>query len=142
MRNFFFFFLILLGCSFSTQAQEQTEFNQIAETVQLYFDGMINRDKAKLDSAFIPEARLIGFRGEQFTITSYEDWSSATAAGQPRDPGSYQNTIVSIRYQGSTAVAETELYWPGIYYYDYLTLVKIDGRWRIVNKSWSSRKLE
>lgn len=122
-------------------AQSSNDRQLISETVQLYFDGMMQRDKAKLAKAFIPEARLIGFRGENFTLTNFETWAEATSKGEPRSTTSYKNEIVSIRVQGNAAAVETELYWPGIYYYDFLTLMKIEGTWKIVNKSWSEKKL-
>ncbi|WP_332911604.1 nuclear transport factor 2 family protein [Algoriphagus boritolerans] len=33
-------------------------------------------------------------------------------------------------------MVETELYWPGIFYHDFLTLMKVDGKWKIVHKTW------
>ena len=133
------FFLILI--SGSVLAQEQTDRELIQATVQNYFDGMIQRDRSKLEEAFLPEARLIGYRGENLTITDFETWAEGTAKGEPRDPAAYKNEIVSIRVQGNTASVETELYWPGIYYYDFLTLIKVEGKWKIVHKSWYERKL-
>lgn len=138
-------FLVLALSAFSSSglmAQEKTDLELISSTVQNYFDGMMDRDRDKLDQAFIQEARLIGFRGDQFTITPYEEWASGTSKGQPRDRNQFKNELISIRLNGTTAVAETELFWPGIYYYDYLTLVKIEGNWKIVNKSWSSKPLD
>lgn len=122
-------------------AQSSNDRQLISKTVQLYFDGMMQRDKAKLENAFIPEARLIGFRGENFTLTNFETWAESTSKGEPRSLLDYKNEIVSIRVQGNAAAVETELYWPGIYYYDFLTLMKIEGTWKIVNKSWSEKKL-
>lgn len=128
----------LIQISFAQQSDEKAE---ITKTVTLYFEGMVERNKVKLEEAFIQEARLIGYRGENFTITSFESWAEGTAKGAPRNPEDFVNKIVSIRVQGNTAVAETELYWPGVFYYDFLTLVKIDGKWKIVNKSWFEKKL-
>lgn len=115
---------------------QQSEKEAITETIQLYFDGMIQRDRVKLEAAFLPEARLIGYRGETFTITSFESWASGTAAGAPRNPADYQNSIREIRVTGYTAVVETDLYWPGVYYFDYLTLIKVEDSWKIVHKTW------
>ncbi len=141
MKLYFIFFFILLVSANQLTAQENSDREAIAATVQLYFDGMMERDREKLDQAFIPEARLIGYRGDNFTITSYETWAAGTAKGEKRNPNLYKNELVTIRVQGNTAVAETELFWPGIYYYDFLTLIKIDQSWKIVNKSWSEKKL-
>ncbi|MBN7814069.1 nuclear transport factor 2 family protein [Algoriphagus pacificus] len=133
--------LLFYSCFELAIAQSTNDREAISETVQLYFDGMMMRDKAKLRQAFIPEARLIGYRGEDFTLTTFDTWAEATSKGEPRDPATHKNEIVSIRVQGNAASVETELYWPGIYYYDFLTLMKIDGQWKIVNKSWSEKKL-
>jgi hypothetical protein len=122
-------------------AQEE-ELKAISHTVNLYFEGMVERNFEKLEQAFHPEARLIGYRGESFTITPFETWAKGTSSGSPRDPKEFKNSIKSIRVEGYTAVVETELYWPGIYYFDFLTLIKFEGKWKIVNKSWFERPLE
>ncbi len=139
-----YFLTISLFLSFfysKSIAQSSSDREEIRQVVQLYFDGMMERNREKLDLAFIPEARLIGYRGKDLTITSFETWATATSKGEPRNPNLHKNELVNIRVQGNTAVAETELFWPGIYYYDFLTLVKIGETWKIVNKSWSEKKL-
>lgn len=132
------FFTLLPFWSFA----QSVEMEAVSNTVQLYFDGMIQRDRSKLEEAFFSEARLIGYRGDQLFVTPFEEWASGTAEGTPRDPSLYKNEIKAIRIVGNTALVETELYWPGIYYYDFLTLLKMDGKWKIVHKSWSERALD
>ncbi|SNR98821.1 Putative lumazine-binding [Belliella buryatensis] len=135
--------LFAFFCSsfFIEKANCQTnEINAIEQTIKLYFEGMIERDRSKLDSAFDPSARLIGYRGEQFTITPYEEWASGTAKGNHRNPAEYDNHIIGIEIKGYTALAKTELFWPGIYYFDYLTLIKINEQWKIVHKTWYEEK--
>jgi hypothetical protein len=130
---------ILLFCLLWTRGFSQTleeEKAAIAKTVHLYFEGMMERDKEKLDQAFDPSARLIGYRGDKFTVTPYEEWASGTARGEKRNPAEFKNHLIEIEVKGYTAVAKTELFWPGIYYYDFLTLIKIDGNWKIVHKTW------
>lgn len=131
-------FFLIPFLAFSQSEKEEKE--AIAVTVQLYFDGMIQRDKGKLEEAFIPEARLIGYRGENFTVTTFEDWANGTAKGEKRDPTKYKNILLEIELKGNTALAKTELFWPGIYYYDFLTLIKKDGHWKIVHKTWYEEK--
>ncbi|RIW16201.1 nuclear transport factor 2 family protein [Algoriphagus lacus] len=137
MKKLFLFLLLLMPIlSFA----QQSEMEAITQTINLYFDGMIQRDRTKLDEAFHPEAKLIGYRGENFTVTPFETWASGTASGAPRDPSQFQNSIKAIRIEGYTALVETELFWPGIYYYDFLTLLKVEGKWKIVHKTWYERK--
>ena len=127
--------LFMISTTGFSQSLEE-EKAAIAKTIQLYFDGMMERDRAKLDQAFDPSARLIGYRGETFTVTPYEEWASGTARGEKRNPADFSNHLIEVEVKGYTALAKTELYWPGIYYYDYLTLIKIDGDWKIVHKTW------
>lgn len=124
--------LLISSLSFA----QQIEIEAISNTVNLYFDGMIQRDRTMLEEAFHPEARLIGYRGENFTITPFETWVSGTASGSRRNPAEYHNSIKAIRIEGYTAMVETELLWPGIYYYDFLTLIKVEAKWKIVHKTW------
>lgn len=131
-------FLSFSGPIFSQTIQEEKI--AIAHTIQLYFEGMMERDRTKLDTAFDPSARLIGYRGENFTVTLYEEWASGTAKGEKRDPIQFDNRLLEIEIKGYTALAKTELFWPGIYYYDYLTLIKIDVQWKIVHKTWYEEK--
>lgn len=137
----YFFATCLFLVSFQAFCQsEKEEKEAIAATVQLYFDGMIQRDKEKLEEAFIPEARLIGYRGDNFTVTTFEDWANGTAKGEKRDPSKYKNILLEIELKGNIALAKTELFWPGIYYFDFLTLIKKDGQWKIVHKTWYEEK--
>ncbi|PRY89992.1 nuclear transport factor 2 family protein [Mongoliibacter ruber] len=137
---------LLIGCLFLTFTEvfaqsENDDKKAIAETIQFYFEGMMERDKAKLDKAFDPSARLIGYRGENFTVTPYEEWALGTDSGtQKRDPKDFENRLLDIDIKGYTAIAKTELFWPGIYYYDFLTLIKVDGNWKIVHKTWYEEK--
>jgi hypothetical protein len=42
--------------------------------------------------------------------------------------------------EGNAAVVKTDLEWPNIHYVDYLSLLKIDGEWKIVNKIWHQER--
>jgi len=131
-------FLLLHTAAFSQTIEEEKA--AIAKTIQLYFDGMMERDRDKLDRAFDTSARLIGYRGDTFTVTPYEEWASGTARGEKRNPADFSNHLIEVEVKGYTALAKTELFWPGIYYYDYLTLIKMDGDWKIVHKTWYEEK--
>lgn len=132
--------LLFMLCTASFSQTLEEEKAAIAKTVHLYFEGMMERDRDKLDQAFDPSARLIGYRGDKFTVTPYEEWASGTARGAKRNPDDFKNHLIEVEVKGYTAVAKTELFWPGIYYYDFLTLIKIDGDWKIVHKTWYEEK--
>lgn len=122
-------------------AQEEPEV-AIGQTVQRYFEGMVERDRVKLEAAFLPQARLIGYRGDTLVVTPLAEWIQATSVGAARDPVQYRNKIITIRRVGKMALVEAELHWPTRYYYDYLTLLQVDGVWKIVHKSWHEKALD
>ncbi len=66
-------FLWLFNATITLQAQSKStdEFAAVQKTIQNYFDGMIKRDRAMLEKAFLPEARLIGYRGTVLNITPF-----------------------------------------------------------------------
>ncbi|MGY6560143.1 MAG: nuclear transport factor 2 family protein [Nitritalea sp.] len=136
-----FFSALLVG--FQGRAQEgpavfeQEDIQEVERTVKRYFEGLMERDRGKLEQAFSPDARLIGFRGDTYTVTPFETWADGVASAPKRENlEAYENRVSGVELHGKMALARAELFWPEIYYYDLLTLLKIEGEWKIVHKSW------
>ena len=107
----------------------------IRAAVQAYFDGMMNGSQEALRRAFDAKAFLIGPGRTEPTRIPFEQWSAGmTKPITPADQ--YRNRILSIDIAGDAAVAKTELDRPRVEYIDYLSLLKTNGEWRIVNKIW------
>lgn len=141
-QTLLFFLFVYSLSALAQKTDEEADRIDITAAVQNYFDGMLQRDKSKLDKAFHPDARLIGYRGFRFTVTPYNEWASITSRGDVRDPALFKNTLVNIDIKGYTAVATTELLWPDMYYYDYLTFLRVNNQWKIVNKTWYEEPIE
>ena len=58
MKKLILLFFLLSLCELSF-AQEQSDRDLITKTVHLYFDGMIERDKEKLEKAGVTNAKLL-----------------------------------------------------------------------------------
>lgn len=126
---------ISMGAS-TTDSEEEAA---VRAVVQLYFDGIIKYDEEALRKAFHPDAQVIGSKRDgELEWTAFQDWVLYTRGKAP-DPTGRNNTIVSVDISGGAATVKTELDWPNIHYTDYLSLLKIDGAWRIVNKIWHRR---
>ncbi len=115
------------------------EHQAISETIQTYFDGLHEGDTEKLGAVFHPCCHLFhGNKGELI------DWDRTTwfervdGRPSPRSQGkSRHDRIVSIDMSDqTTALAKVECAIPPRYFTDYLMLLKIDGRWQIVSKSY------
>lgn len=114
------------------------ETEAIERAVQLYIDGAREGDAAKLRETFHPDARMYGsMAGQRFDMPITEYF--AMADGSPADTGgNYKAQITSIEQVGdaATAVVEEEGFWGTVSFTDFFTLARIDGEWKIVNKTF------
>jgi hypothetical protein len=119
--------------------EQETEREAIVNTVQLYIDGASKGDIDKLKEAFHEQAWMFGSLGGtryDVPITSMIEMS----ATQPLDSdGGYRARITSVEQLGdvATATVEEDGCWGGISFVDFFTLAKIDGTWKIVNKTFA-----
>ncbi|MDX9973000.1 MAG: nuclear transport factor 2 family protein [FCB group bacterium] len=125
--------VVLMGAAETSNAGDKAA---IEKTIQLYFDGIIKYDEAGLRTAFHPDAFVIGTKKDgTLEREPFGEWVLYTRGTAP-DPTGRINKIVSIDVTGNAAVVKTDLDWPSAHYTDYLSLIRIDGEWKIVNKIW------
>lgn len=108
----------------------------IRQTVQYYFDGGKNRDSLALRKAFHPDARMLFARDGKLVVVPIGEYITRVGS-DPLEPGEVDSTerkVVSVDVVGDAAVAELELRRPDAILTDYMSLLKVDGRWQIVNK--------
>jgi putative lumazine-binding protein len=144
MKTTVVFGLCLLGLGSTMIARvsdgQDADEAAIREVVQLYFDGIIKYDEDSLRKAFHPQANIIGTTDAgQADWEPFQQWVLYTRGEAPDSTGRL-NRIISIDITGRAAIAKTDLDWPHVHYVDYLSLLKIEGEWRIVNKIWNREK--
>ncbi len=112
----------------------------IRATVERYFQGMMEGSAATLRSAFDPGAVLIGTAedGAALQRIPFAPWADSWDGRILQNSDRYRNRITHVDITGDAAVVRTELVWPGVHYVDYLSLLKVNGEWRIVNKIWTT----
>ena len=108
----------------------------IRQTVQYYFDGGKHRDSLTLRKAFHPDARMLFARDGKLAVVPIGEY--ITRVGSERlergEVDSTERKVVSVDVVGDAAVAKLELKRPNAILTDYMSLLKVDGRWLIVNK--------
>jgi hypothetical protein len=118
----------------------QSEIAEVEKTLRVYFDGLYEGNTGKLGEAFHPLAHLYSVASDGTAADMPRaDWfrmvegrPSAKAAGAER-----RDRIVSIDFSGpGTAFAKVECQLPPRYFTDYLTLLKVDGRWQVIAKAF------
>ena len=55
----------------------------------------------------------------------------------PADEAKRKRRIVSIDVAGDAAVAKVELDYPAVFFVDYLSLLRVDGEWKIAQKTYT-----
>ncbi|GHE93106.1 hypothetical protein GCM10017786_27320 [Amycolatopsis deserti] len=111
------------------------DYDAICRAVQLCLDGEATGDAGKVREAFHQDARMFGsLAGERYDVPISD--LAEMVASAPADTGNYRARILSVQQTGDAAfvtVAE-EGYWGTVSFLDYLSLARISGTWKIVNK--------
>jgi hypothetical protein len=114
----------------------------VRRTVQFYLDGLKANDIPTTRKAFHPSARLYWVQHD--TLASYDqaEWFKAdypTTTPVPSPDANVPMRIALVDIAGDAAIARVEEDYPSALYIDYLSLLRIHGEWRVVNKIYTSR---
>lgn len=105
--------------------------------VEAYFRGHATGDGAHFRQAFHPVANLYWVRADTLATRTSAEYA-AGASGRPApDEAARRRRIVSLDVVGTAGVAKVELDYPTVTFVDYLSLLKLDGTWRIVAKTFN-----
>ena len=85
---------------------------------------------------FHPEAKLFAVREGKFWQLTSEEYISRSPGKPAADEAARKRSIESVDITGNAAVAKVVLDYPSVKFTDYMSLLKIDGEWRIVNKTF------
>jgi hypothetical protein len=117
-----------------TRGQINPEEAAVRETVAHYLHGLKFNDVDSLKLAFYPEAKLLWIkRDKQLGQLTQEQWYKGFAASAGKEEkGDLRITAVDVT--GNAASVKVEEFYDTTKYTDYLSLLKLDGGWKIVNK--------
>lgn len=122
------------------QAQEKDEAGARA-AVNHYLAGHATGSAVEFAAAFHPKAMLYWNRDGGFAERTLADFIAAAATGKPAaDEAQRRRWIESLDVTGNAGMAKVVLDYPSVRFVDYLSLVKADGAWRIVNKIFQAER--
>ena len=125
----------------ATSPQPNADEAAVRAAVDHYMKGIMLYSKAELEQAFWSEAHIMASSDRRGLYDApFNDWVGFTERDAPSDTSGYVNTIVSVDIAGNAAMVKTDLKWPNVRYIDYLSLLKIDGEWKIVNKAFYAER--
>ncbi len=136
--------LLLIGASTRAAAQAKpdagTDEKVIREVVGSYLHGLKFNDVESLKKAFWPQAKLF-FVGRDGKLGEYtqESWYKGFVANAGKEEAGNLR-ISSVEVTNNAASVKVVEDYPGnppTRYTDYLSLLKLEGRWWIVNKIYT-----
>ncbi|NND10868.1 MAG: nuclear transport factor 2 family protein [Flavobacteriaceae bacterium] len=133
--------LILIGFNSNAQTENsKSEIEQISETLMDYIEGTGNGEPDRLRKAFHPDFNLYTVTAEDsLRIRSGEKYISNVKKGEKN---SRIGRIISIDYEKDAAIAKAEILIPNWRVFtDYFLLLKYEGNWKIVHKSYTWREI-
>jgi hypothetical protein len=78
------------------------------------------------------------FADGKFNQWSAEEFAARFKGTPAADEKERKRSFEIIDVSGSAAIARVVLDYPTVKFTDYMTLLKIDGEWKIINKTFSS----
>ncbi len=128
---------ITLGsAAFVRQSADEVE---VRAALEHYLLGHATGDGAHFRQVFHPESKLTFNRAGKYTTRTSEEYISGATGKPAPDEAQRKRRIVSVDVTGDAAIGKVELDYPTTYFIDYFTLLKIDGKWMIMNKTFNAR---
>jgi hypothetical protein len=116
-------------------AQNQEE-AAVRATIENYFQGHATGNGDYFRKAFHPEAKLFWIRDGQLATRTSEEFASGASGKPAPDEAQRKRRIESIDITGNAAIVKVSLDYPDAHFIDYMSMLKLDGQWKIVNKTF------
>ena len=118
-----------------------TEIEAIRQVLEQYIEGTANGNPSQLEQAFHPDFNLYFVDGNELRVWSGKKYIENFGIGNKRNRIS---KIVAIDRENDAAQAKVEIKMPdrNRIYTDYFLLLKINGFWKIIHKSFSYKSMD
>jgi hypothetical protein len=123
--------------AFSTQTADERE---VRAALEHYLAGHATGDGAHFKMVFHPDSKLYFNRDGQFSTRTSADYIAGASGKPAADEAQRKRRIASVDVTGDAAMAKVELDYPTVFFTDYFNLLKVDGKWLIVNKTFHARR--
>ncbi len=133
-------FLVVFAPGTIAFAQTSSDEALVRQAIDTYLHGIKFNDVASFQKVFLPEARLYFVKRDGTLGSLTQDvWYPGFAKNAGKEEaGTF--SIVSVDITGNAASAKVKEVYPGSIYTNYVSLLKIGGSWKIVNKIFTAEK--
>jgi putative lumazine-binding protein len=127
----------LLRRDLPAQSETATATDPIRRVVEQYLHGLKFNDTTSLQHAFWPQARLFWVQedGQLGELTQQQWYASFRGSVGKEERGALRMAALDLARDAASVKVIEE--YPGSRYTDYLSLLRIQGRWWIVGKIYT-----
>lgn len=101
-----------------------------------YFAAHRTGDGAPLRGVFIDEGRMMWVQDGQLRVRASGEYINGFAGKPAPDERQRKRRVVFTDVTGDVAIAKVELDYPDALLTDYFSLLRLDGKWKIVHKTF------
>lgn len=131
---------LFFACEAAAQQDKEAESARVP--LDNYLQGHITGDPEFIRRAFHKDARIMAFREGKLLDWGVEEYATRFNGKPAVDEARRKRKIESIDISGTAAVVKITLDYPTVRFVDYMSLLKINGEWKIVNKSFYAEPKE
>lgn len=137
MRKLNFVLLLsLVLVVFGFANAQQSDKDAVMIPLENYLKGHATGDGEYMKKAFHTEGNLIFIRDGKYMTRAFTDYIAGFTGKPAADEDKRKRRIGTVDVVGNAAIATIILDYPTVRFTDYMTLLKINGEWKIVNKSF------
>lgn len=146
MRKFAILFSAVLVCGVfyfgTTVLAKYSEEEAVRKPLMNYLKGHETGKAEYMKQAFHTEGKLMFMRDGKYTTVEFADYIGRMNGEAAKDEAARKRHIESVEVSGNAAVGKIILDYPNVRFVDYMTLLKIEGEWKIVNKAFYAEPKE
>lgn len=134
MRNMALLMVLLFAGYAGSAIAQSTEIDAVRIPLENYLKGHATGEGEFFRKAFHTEGNMVWIRDGKFTTRSFAEYIAGASGKPPSDEAKRKRSIEGIDIAGNAASAKIILDYPSVRFVDFMTLLKIDGEWKIVSK--------
>ena len=132
-------FVLLLSMFFAVSGlanAQHSDKDAVMVPLENYLKGHATGDGEYFKKAFHTEGSMMWMRDGKYTTRSFAEYIAGATGKPPADEAQRKRRIGTVDVVGNAAVATIILDYPTVKFTDYMTLLKINGEWKIVTKTF------
>jgi hypothetical protein len=122
--------------SLAAHAQDETAAARVP--LENYIKAQATGDGDLIRKAFHPDAKVVSVRDGKLQSLTAEEFAKRFSGKPAADEDKRVRRIESMEVVGNAGLGKIVLDYPNVTFVDYMQLLKIDGEWKIINKSFNA----